>query len=65
MNTIESKVLCRKCKNEVTPGEDDIVVCEKCFNMTSADQCKIEMKYLVLFKMSVKQDFRLQFNKIC
>ena len=42
MNTIENKILCRKCKNEANPDEDDIVMCENCFIMTSADQCKID-----------------------
>ena len=44
MSTIENKILCKKCKNEVTPDEDDTVVCEKCFIMRSAEQCKIDLK---------------------
>ena len=28
INNIENKILCKKRKNEVTPDEDDIVMCE-------------------------------------
>ena len=32
----------KKYKKEVNPDQDDIVMCEKCFVMTSADQSKID-----------------------
>ena len=41
INTIENKILWKKCKNEVTPDENDIVMCQKCFIMTFTNQSKI------------------------
>lgn len=42
MNTFENKILCKIYRNKATPDEDDVVMCEKCFAMTSPKQCKID-----------------------
>ena len=62
MNTIENKILRKKFKNEGTPDEDEIVMCEKCFVMTSAGQGKIdnEVSCIVQDECKTKYSIRIQ-----
>ena len=61
MDTIENNILCKKCKNAVNPDEDDILI-EKYFIMTSADQCKIdnEVSCIVQCECKTKSPITLQ-----
>ena len=62
MDTIGNRNLWKKWKNEGTPDEDDIVMCEKCFIMISTDQCKInnEASCVVQGECKTKQSVIIQ-----
>ena len=59
---IGNRNLWKKWKNEVTPDEDDIVMCEKWFIMISTDQCKInnEASCVVQDECKTKQSVIIQ-----
>ena len=55
----------QKCKNEVTPNKDDIVMWEKCFIMTSADQFKIDNEISCIVQDEWKTKYSVTINNIC